>query len=402
MVSRTLLRLALVVVVVILAVWLTTRHAPESGDLALGPVLQGLSERVNAVQQVTIQAAGGDTATLVRGDAGWTLRERHDWPADTGKLRDYLLRLGVTQRIEAKTQRPESYSRLGVQDLDAADANSARIDILGGGEPLALIVGQNNPQGHGSYVRVPGQAQSWLADLDIAPERQVENWLQRDLIDVDPRRIVSIRVQPAGKPAFALSRTAVDESHWQLAPLPAQRDTAQAPAEAIAGFLQGLRLDDVEPAADAEVLDGVRVQFDTADGLQVTLSHWQRDDKSWVRLAATFDEAVASAYVGAQVAAEQKAREQQAHEQQAHEQQAHEPQAHEPQADDAADKDASVPPAATELQAADTGSVEERVAKLRGQAHAAAARFDGWVFAISPFKAGNLRKPHTDYVAEAK
>lgn len=387
MVSRTLLRLALVVVVVILAVWLSTRRAPGSGDLALGPVLPGLSERVNAVQQVTIQAAGGNTATLVRGDAGWVLRERHDWPADTGKLRDYLLRLGVTQRIEAKTQRPESYPRLGVQDLDAADANGARIDILGGGEPLALIVGQNNPQGHGSYVRVPGQAQSWLADLDIAPERQVENWLQRDLIDVDPRRIVGIRVQPAGKSAFTLSRTAVDDSHWQLAPIPAKRDTAQAPAEAIAGFLQGLRLDDVEPAADAEALDGDRLQFDTADGLQVTLSLWQRDDKSWVRLAATFDEAAATAYVGAQVAAEQKAREQQAHE---------------PQADDAANTDASVPPAAAEQPAADAGSVEERVAKLREQAHAAAARFDGWVFAISPFKAGNLRKPHTDYIAEAK
>jgi hypothetical protein len=382
MVSRTLLRLALVVVVVILAVWLSTRRAPESGDLALGPVLPGLSERVNAVQQVTIQPAGGNTATLVRGDAGWTLRERHDWPADTGKLRDYLLRLGVTQRIEAKTQRPESYPRLGVQDLDAADANGARIDILGGGEPLALIVGQNNPQGHGSYVRVPGQAQSWLADLDIAPERQLENWLQRDLIDIDPRRIVSIRVQPAGKAAFALSRTAVNESHWQLAPIPAKRDTAQVPAEAIAGFLQGLRLDDVEPAADAEALDGDRVQFETADGLQVTLSLWQRDDKSCVSLAATFDEVVASAYVGAQVAAEQKAREQQAH--------------------DAANTDASAPPAATEPPATDAGSVEQRVTKLREQAHAAAARFDGWVFAISPFKASNLRKPHTDYIAEAK
>lgn len=382
MVWRTLLRLALVVVVVILAVWLSTRRAPESGDLALGPVLPGLSERVNAVQQVTIQAAGGDTAILVRGDAGWVLRERHDWPADTGKLRDYLLRLGVTQRIEAKTQRPESYPRLGVQDLDAADANGTRIDILGGGEPLALIVGQNNPQGHGSYVRVPGQAQSWLADLDIAPERQLENWLQRDLIDVDPRRIVSIRVQPAGKAAFTLSRTAVNESHWQLAPIPTKRDTAQAPAEAIAGFLQGLRLDDVEPAADSKVLDGDRVQFDTADGLQVTLRLWQRDDKAWVSLAATFDEAVASTYVGAQVAAEQKAREQ--------------------QSDDAANADASAPPAATEPPAADAGSVEQRVTKLREQAHAAAARFDGWVFAISPFKASNLRKPHADYIAEAK
>jgi len=379
--SRLLIRLALAAVVVMIAAWLLSQRAPEQGDLMRGPVLPGLSERVNAVEQVTIQAVAGDTATLLRQASGWVVRERHDWPADTGKLRDYLLRLGVARRVETKTRRVESYPRLGVQDIDAADASGARIDILGGGEPLALIIGQNNAQGHGSYVRVPGQAQSWLADLDIGPERKPQEWLQRDLIDVDPRRIVRIQVQPVGAAAFTLSRPAVDEVRWQLAPLPAQRDTAQARAEALAGFLQGLRLDDVAPAGEAVPGDAEQVQFDTADGLQVIVRLWEHDDKRWASMTATFDEAAATAHVNAQVAIERKAADEKAE----------------------ATTDTDAPASGAEEQAATSqGSVEERVAKLRQQADAAAARFNGWVFAISSFKADNVRKAPADYLAEAK
>lgn len=379
--SRMLIRLAVAAVIVIAAVWLLSARAPQRDDLGLGPVLPGLSERINAVEQVSIRASGGASATLVRQAAGWGVHERHDWPADTGKLRDYLLRLGVAQRVEAKTQRVESYPRLGVQDIDTADANGARIDIQGGGEPLALIIGQNNPQGHGSYVRVPGQAQSWLADLDIGPERKPQEWLQRDLIDVDPRRIVRIQVHPVGATAFTLSRPAVNQARWQLAPLPAKRDTAQARADAIAGFLQGLRLDDVAPAAEAESGDAEQVQFDTADGLQVTLRLWQRDTIYWAGFGLQFDEAAATAFARDEVAREQ-------------------------QADTAAankdETDADAAPDAAAKPAPEIASVAERVTRWRLQADVAAARFNGWVFAIAPYKADNLRGAQADYVSEAK
>lgn len=371
--SRTLIRLTLAAVIVIAGAWLLSARAPRQGELALGPVLPGLSDRLNVIEQFSIRTSGGASATLARQPEGWVVRERHGWPADTGKLRDYLLRLGIAQRVEAKTQRAESYPRLGVQDIDVEGASGARIDIQGGGEPLALIVGQNNPQGHGSYVRVPGQPQSWLADLDIGPERKPQEWLQRDLIDVDPRRIVRIRVRPANAEPFTLSRPAVSEERWQLAPIPAKRDTAQARADAIAGFLQGLRLDDVAPA-EAVPGDALQVQFDTADGLQVTLHLWQRDTSYWASLALQFDEAAATAFARDAVAREQPAA------------------------------------AAASADASDTGptpaaaivGVEERVAPWRQQAHATTARVNGWVFSIAPFKADNVRRAHADYIVDAK
>src|SRR3546814_11305086 len=57
----------------------------------------------------------------------------------------------TARRVEAKTALAENYSRLGVEDVDTKGAHGARLDITGGGEPLALIVGLNNPKGHGSY-----------------------------------------------------------------------------------------------------------------------------------------------------------------------------------------------------------------------------------------------------------
>lgn len=372
--SRTLIRLVLAVAVMVIAAMLLTRRAPDSGDMAHGPILPGLTERVNAVDRVTLRVADGDTATLLRKTSGWVVQERHDWPADTGKLRDYLLRLGTTQRLEAKTERPESYARLGVQDIDAPDANGVQVEIVGGGEPLSLIIGQNNAQGHGSYVRMPGQARSWQTDLDIAPERQVANWLQRDLIDVDPRRIVHIEIHPDKAAAFTLSRPGMAESHWQLAPLPRNHETAQGPADAVVGFLQGLSLEDVRPINETPSEGAWTAQFDTADGLRVDVRLWQQDSKPWANLSVQFDPAQATVFAQAQLDAEQKA--------------ASEAKRHADAESDNGDADA-----------APTASVEQRVNTLREQAERASERFKGWQFAITPYKADNLRKAVDEYAA---
>lgn len=374
---RTLIHLALAVAAVAIAAMLLTRRAPDSGDMAQGAVLPGLTERVNEVDRVAFRVAGGDIATLVRKDGGWVVQERHGWPADTGKLRDYLLRLGATQLLEAKTERPESYARLGVQDIDAVDANGVQIDISGGGDPLSLIVGQNNAQGHGSYVRVPGQARSWQTDLDIAPERLVGNWLQRDLIDVDPRRIVHIEIHPGKAAAFTLSRPAMAESHWQLTPLPRKHDTAQAPADAVAGFLQGLRLEDVRPISETFPEEVWAAQFETADGLRVDVRLWQQDSKPWANLSVQFDPVQAAAFAQEQFDTEQKAVT-------AAKQQA---------SDDSDGNDDVTTPIPT---------VEQRVAKLSEQAESASARFKGWQFAITPYKADNLRRAPSEYATAAK
>lgn len=372
--TRTIIRFAIAALLLVLAVVLLGKRAPERADVGKGALIAGLNERINTISEVRIASADKGEIVLRRSDDAWRVQQRDGWPADTGKLRDYLLRLALAQRVEAKTAMPANYPRLGVEDIDAKGARGARLDISGGGEPVALIIGLNNPQGRGSYVRVPGEARSWLADLDIAPERKAENWLQRDLIDVDPRRIVRIEIKPSKGEAIALSRNAINDTQWLLAGLAKGKQPVQAAVDGVDGFLQGLRLEDVARAEGEPPRDALHARFVTADGLAIGLTLWQHDNAPWGRFTVHFDEAQAMTH--------------------ASEREAFERAAATTAADEGEDDAASAAP--------EIASAESRVAQWRAQSEAFAQRIDGWQFALSPYKAGNLRKPRSAFIEPAK
>jgi len=367
--TRALMRLAVAASLLAVAVVLLSKRAPERADVGNGPVFAGLNDRINAIDEVRISGADKGDVVLRRSDDAWRVQQRAGWPADTGKLRDYLLRLALAQRVEAKTANPANYSRLGVADSDGKDARGARLDISGGGEPLALIIGVNNPQGKGSYVRVPGAAQSWLADLDIAPERKAENWLQRDLIDIDPRRIVAVEITPGKGETVTLSRNASNDTQWVLAGLAKGKRPLQAAVDGVDGFLQGLRLEDVAKAEGAPPADALQARFVTADGLTIGLTLWQHDEAPWARFTVQFDETRAMKH---------------ASEREAFERAAVQANADEPVVD------------------AGIATASSRVAQWRSQSEVFAQRSDGWQFALSPYKVANLRKPRTAFIEPAK
>lgn len=373
--TRSLIRLVVVALLLALAVVLLSRRAPERADVGKGPVIAGLNERINVIDEVRIHSADHGEVTLTRSAEGWQVPQRAGWPADTGKLRDYLLRLALAQRVEAKTALPENYSRLGVEDVAGEGALGAGLDISGGGEPLALIIGLNNRQGKGSYVRVPGDAQSWLADLDIAPERKAENWLQRDLIDVDPRRIVAIQITPAKGEVIALARSASNDTQWALAGLPKGKHVVQSAVDGMDGFLQGLRLEDVAKAEGEPPADALHARFVTVDGLAIGLSLWQQADAAWGRFTVAFDETQALAH--------------------AREREAFERAAAQPAAGAANDE-----AGASEAHDA-IADAPSRVALGRKLSEDFAQRVAGWQFVLSPYKVANLRKPRAALVEPA-
>jgi hypothetical protein len=136
------------------ALWISDSRRPQQEASLQQAAVPGLSERLAAVDKVTISGAGNRViATLERGEQQWRLVER-DYPADANALRSLLLNLAEARRVEAKTAKPELYGRLGVEDTGDADAKGVKLEIAGGGEPLAVILGQNVASGTGTYLRL--------------------------------------------------------------------------------------------------------------------------------------------------------------------------------------------------------------------------------------------------------
>lgn len=367
--------------------WYSGRQAPVRHDAAAGPLLPGLEARLNTLEEVRVVGAGDVVlATLRRDGEAWRVVERDGWPADTGKLRGLLLRFAQARRLEPKTALPERYAQLGVEDVSQSGAGGVRLELHGGGEPLAVIVGRNNPQGRGSFVRLPEQAQSWLADADLAVEKDPARWLARDLLDIAARRIVAVEVRPERGPAFRIERRDGDATGFTLAQIPrGQRLVSDYAPEATAGLFDNLQFDDVRRFDGDWGEPTLAADFLREDGLRIGLRAWDRDARLWVVLEPMLDATLARAFLEAEVEKDRRALEA----------------AEKPAAGDEGEA-AAAPTLDETAKDALRKDAETRFAELSAEVEALRDKVDGWAFALPNFKAANLRRDRDAYLAPAQ
>ncbi|WP_026608951.1 DUF4340 domain-containing protein [Methylocaldum szegediense] len=307
--TNSLLVLAALAVVAVIAAIIVTSNREPASESPPGPsvALPELRDRINDVTGVTVIAAEKKpVVTLVRGDQGWTIKEEGDYPANTGKLRELLLKIAGASLLEPKTENAERYPELGVEDVERQDASGVLLSFDGLGKPVQLIVGKISRQADGTFVRRPGDKQSWLAKGALQVEREPEQWLDKALADIPSDRIAEVVLtRPSGKP-LRLYKTAPDDKDYKVADIPSGRELKDASAvSALASTLSGLNLVDAlpdgssSPPAQDQI---VKARYRTFDGLTVDVQAWKQDDKRLARFSAMLDNAVADAHIQAEQA----------------------------------------------------------------------------------------------------
>ncbi|HET6603393.1 MAG TPA: DUF4340 domain-containing protein [Xanthomonadaceae bacterium] len=390
--ARRLLLLTVVAIVLVAsALWLLgeRRIGQELADT--GALLPELMAQINEVDRIVLGGAGGRTpVTIERGQDTWSVAQRNGFDADAAKIRALLLALARAQRIEAKTANPELHGRLGVEDLAAEDATGIGVEIGGVDFSHSLIVGHGRTRGKGSYVRLADQPQAWLVDVALAPERDPARWIERDLVDIAIQRIATVQIEHADGTGTQI-RSRDDGRRFELADLPPDRQPeSDYAAEASAGLLASLRIDDVHPAdaAPGQEQPRTRARFTTVEGIVIELEGWQDEGRTYARLDAGLDEALAAAYVEAfepAAGAEAEA-----------EAEAEAGAGAEAEAEDGIEPDEGAAVAPTQTD----GSAPRRTLDdLRAEAARLDARFEGWVFELPGFKGSNLMKTREDYLA---
>lgn len=267
---------------------------PDEAAYAL-PELNG---HVNDVKTVAIVAADNKpVVTLENGEQGWTVREKEDYPADTGKLRGLLLSLTNARLLQEKTAHAERYKDLGVEDVNSKDAKGVLVRLEGLADSSQLIIGNTSSHGGGTFVRRPEDSQSWLAQGQIRIDRDPVQWLDTTLVDIASERIAEITLTKAPAKTLRLFRQEPGKVGFQVADLPAGREPA-AP-ESIGGLastLSGLKLEDVAAGknhpqpGDSRLL---KARYRTFDGVIVEVTAWQEDGKHYAGFEASLDQAAA-------------------------------------------------------------------------------------------------------------
>lgn len=201
--NRTLLILALALVVLGGWTWLKSSSSGPAQRFATGDRLLPDYDP-NALSRVQI-ISGTQSVALVRGDAGWTVESRWNYPANfdrlTRLLRD-LERLKVGDVIRGGT---EALSDFGLATATANNTTTvpAELRLLDGqGREVAyLVLGQPRMAADPVGFAVPDSQYARLNDgpvvlvapyLDDIP-RRADDWLDRIILDVDPESITSVQ-----------------------------------------------------------------------------------------------------------------------------------------------------------------------------------------------------------------
>ncbi len=279
---------------VAVAIWtLTIGEVGVSAAAPSTPALPGFADRLGEVASVNV-SRDGFSGTFVRDGDNWLAADKGNYPAAGAKISQIVRSMADLTLVEPKTQRPELYPRLQVED--PGNGKSALVSVEDkSGKPLAqLIVGKRRYDrlgagNDGVYVRKPGDAQSWLARGSLDLSGIPSSWLDRQIVDLPEKRIAKVVLTQPDGATLVLSRTAPDAKfavEGAAADVKFRSDTATAePAMALEIF----ELDDVAPAAKMPVPEkGVAsASFTTFDGLTVDLRLLDRDKETWVGVKAT-------------------------------------------------------------------------------------------------------------------
>lgn len=391
--QKTLITLAAVAVVTVGAALLIDRSRAPRSDTgpAAGTLVPGLSEHVNDTGKITFTAANSQpVVTLERSDKGWKVAQRAGYPADVGKLREFLLKLADASLVEQKTANKDRYADLGVDDVSSATAKGILVDIEGLTKPVRFIIGTFNGQGGGTFVRRVDEAQSWLAKGTLTPEKNPAEWLAKDLPSVAGDRIASVTLtRPDGKNVRAFKKAPAD-ARFEVADIPKGRElSSEVVASGLGAVLSELRIDDVAAASEVTApAQAIKARYVAFDGLMVDATAWKVGEKGYVMLHASLDSVAAEKHVvdaQAREAGEHAARSAAA---------VNAPDAVKA-ADDSMPKPQTVKAEAPAAPLAVTDPVKDRVQRLAALNDEVArlnAAFDGWSFVLPTYKYSNIDK----------
>ena len=204
---------------VALAVFVVQRQ-PPAGKLSgekLFPDMEN-PELLNDIDRVAVSAGGQPQFTAFRDGAKlWRLRQKGDYPADTKTIAKLLDSVASAVKLERKTDNPDYYGRLGVDD------DQGRLLVLSGADKeWRLIVGSPaRGDKSGQYVRVKDDKDSWLINHKLFIPDHFHSWLNRRIIHVEPDQVRRLTLKnPKYKKPLVLVRTEPGEDlHYEGAPM---------------------------------------------------------------------------------------------------------------------------------------------------------------------------------------
>jgi hypothetical protein len=295
-----LLALVLAAILAVAGGWYfgTSTEPAERASIDNGKLMfPDLTAKLKDARRLEITSKGKTTVIELKNGV-WGIADRGGYPVQDSKLHSMFATLTELRLVEPRTTDPAEFSRLGVEDPTGdpkgekdGTANLLRV-LDGDGKPIvSVIVGHRRTRTQGNvpeqtYVRLPGDNQTWLADGGLQADADPQVWLDRDIMNISHTLITKVVATKDGQ-TVELTRDGDKLKVTQPAEYPKLEDYK---LDDVGRALENLTFQDVktdkEPIGD-KVGEAV---FSTSDGLDIDVAIYHLDKDSWTRFTVTAPE----------------------------------------------------------------------------------------------------------------
>jgi len=279
------LTVAALVVVFLLAKGDGSLEKPSPDTLLLPTV----AEQINAVDRVEVVTAGeAVVATLVKTGEGWQVEQMGGYHADWSKLQALLVTLAKARVIEAKTDKPEYYARLGVEDVTADDAGSVLVNVSIDDQVTGILIGHPAKGRQGQYVRLQNAPDSALVDRVFEVPRETVDWTDSSIIDINSSEVAEVEIIHPDAERVLVMRISADQTDFDLAPPPQDREIRSSWAvNSLGSVFAMLNMETVQPADNVDWTGAVKLRLLMFSGVEILADLVEQDDQYLLRLHAS-------------------------------------------------------------------------------------------------------------------
>ncbi len=254
----------------------------------------GLGAQAGQIAKIEIKQ-GDKTVALARDKDAWTLADRGGYPVKAEAVRALLVKLAGAELVEGKTRNKDRYGLLELEDPSGKDTKSRQLRLLDdkGAVIAEAVVGKKRYDAFGgsksgTYVRKPGDAQTWLSNADLDLAVNVKDWVQANVLDLPVAKTAKVTIDIPGEEPLVIARDAGDATKYALVGMPEGKKLKEgAGIDAIARAAGNIDLEDVRkpPAAPAGDVSTAKIEAD--GGLAVTVRLRKEGEDTWASIEAT-------------------------------------------------------------------------------------------------------------------
>ena len=270
-----------------------------SGTPSGAKLLPSLQRDMPRLAAITVKQ-GGQSVTLERKGEAWSLKDRGGYPVQGDRVRALLVKLADAEIVDRKTRNPERFNLLELEEPTLKDAKSRVVSMTdsAGKSLVDLIVGKRSVEQFaagkgGTYVRRPGEKDTWLVSTEIDVNTAVNQWVDTTVFEAEIAKVKRVEINVAGEPQLVIEREAgkpANKDGYKLLGMPeGKKLKSEYALEDMVNAFARVELEDVRrpvaPPADAPAPN--TASYATETGAKFTLKVRSEGDQRWAVVEAT-------------------------------------------------------------------------------------------------------------------